>query len=909
MTASHARTSIRFGNAEIRTPTRQILVDGQPAPVGARAFDLLLALITLRDRLVGKAELLDLVWPGLVVEENNLQVQVSALRKLLGPRVISTIPGRGYRFTAELIDEPSASADAQSIAAPGQGPAPLALGPGTADPAAQAGGDLPAAAAARRHSLPAERDDFVGRHAAMRELSRLFDQGARLVSLLAIGGCGKTRLAIHFGWTLTDELPGGVWFCDLAPARSIEGVLHAVALGLDVPLGKDDPVTQLGHAIAGRGNCLVILDNFEQVARHAEATLGRWLERASQARFLVTSREVLGIPGEQALPLAPLEPGDAEILFRRRAAASRSDFDPTPEDQAAIAPLVRLLDGLPLAIELAAARVRTLTPRGLLARMNERFRLLASSGGRLDRQSTLRAAFDWSWDLLAPAEKLALAQCSVFEGGFTLEAAEAVLDFSSIDDPPWSVDVVQSLVDKSLLRPCGNERFDMLASVQAYAIEHLKTEGRYRGSGADALEAARRRHGRWFGALGPQRALENRCADLNNLVAACRHDIAAGDAPAAAGALDGAWAALSRQGPFKAGVDLAAAVCAMPELQGLAAARALAAFGEALVASGAPAQAQGHFENALEHAVAAGDSRCVASVTVNLAKLHAHAGRPDAARMQYGRALEIARAACDANLECAALNGLGALELETGCIDGAQVNFESALAVARASGDRYWQGSLLGNLGALCANLGRMDEARSRCQESLLIARELGERQHEGNRLSNLGWVNYLQRRLDDARIAFESALTVARELGYARLECVVLCNLGLVHDATSSLARAQEAYEAALVVAQRIGDARTEGQVLGYLGLTHARRHAPAAARQCLERGQALLLQVGDRLSLGVLLCSRAESEWLAGDATAARATRSDAAAIASQSGAGADSELGIALARVDAMLDAVTA
>jgi predicted ATPase/DNA-binding winged helix-turn-helix (wHTH) protein len=901
------RTSIRFGNAEVRPMTRQVLVDGQPAVLGARAFDLLLALIDRRDRLVGKAELLDLVWPGLVVEENNLQVQVSALRKLLGTQVISTIPGRGYRFTGDLEDE--SSVDPQSVPITGQGPALPAHDPASGEAAAEAGVDLCAASSARRHSLPAERDDFVGRRTDMDELRRRFEQGARLVSLLAIGGCGKTRLATHFGWTLIDELPGGVWFCDLAPARSIEGVVHAVALGLGVPLGKDDPVTQLGHAIAGRGRCLVILDNFEQVVRHAEATLGHWLERAGDARFLVTSREVLGIAGEQTLALAPLEPGDAEILFRRRAAASRSDFSPTPEDQAAIAPLVRLLDGLPLAIELAAARVRTLAPRGLLARMNERFRVLASSGGRRDRQSTLRAAFDWSWDLLVPAERVALAQCSVFEGGFTLEAAEAVLDFSSIDDPPWPVDVVQSLVDKSLVRPCGNERFDLLVSVQAYAMEHLQTEGRYPGSGAGALEAAQRRHGQWFAALGPRRAMEDRCADLNNLAAACRRNIAAGDAQAAAGALEGAWAALGRQGPFKAGIDLAVAVCAMPKLQGVAAASARSALGEALVAAGAPAQAQEHFESALAQAVAAGDLRCVARVTVSLATLHARAGRPDAARAEHARALQIAREVGDADLECAALNGLGTVEFEAGRIDGAQVHFESALAVARASGDRRWQGIMLGNLVTLYANLGRMDEARAGCEESLRIARELGDRQHEGNRLCNLGWMNYLQRRLEDARVASEAALAVARELGYARLECVVLCNLGLVHEATSSLVLAQEAYEAALGVAQRIGDSRTEGQVLGYLGLTHARRRAPAAARQCLDRGQALLLQLGDRLSLGVLLCSRAESEWLAGQTTVARAARDDAAAIAVQAGAGADSELGIALARVDAMLGAVAA
>jgi len=895
------RTSIRFGNAQIHPLTRQVLVDGQPAILGARAFDLLMALIDRRDRLVSKDELLEAVWPGLVVEENNLQVQVSALRKLFGPKVISTIPGRGYRFTAELDAGPAAGPDGAS----GAGDASAARS-GQSGPNARI--DL-AAPPARTHTLPAERDDFVGREAAMQDLQRRFDQGARLVTLLAIGGCGKTRLATHFGWSRLRQMPGGVWFCDLAPARTFEGVLHAVAQGLDVPLGTDDPLVQLGHAIAGRGQCLVILDNFEQVARHAEATLGRWLERAGDARFLVTSREILGIAGEQALALAPLESGDAEVLFRRRATASRSDFDPTPEDQAAIAPLVRLLDGLPLAIELAAARVRTLTPKGLLARMNERFRVLASSGGRLDRQSTLRAAFDWSWDLLSPAEKLALAQCSVFEGGFTLEAAEAVLDFTSIADAPWAVDLVQSLVDKSLVRPCGNERFDLLVSVQAYAAEHLQTEGRFAGSGPQASMAARRRHGQWFGAFGPQRALENRCADLNNLVTACRRNVVAADATGAAGALEGAWAALSRQVPFKAGIELGEAVCAMPGLKGAAGARAHAALAEALAVSGDSAQARSHFETALEHATAAGDLACVAGATISLATLQMRAGQPDAARTGLGRALEVARSLGDSSLECAALSEFGALEFETGRIDTGQARYESALAVARSGGDRRWQANLLGSLGTLYANTGRMDEARSCLEESLLLARELGDRRQEGKVLCNLGLLNYLQRHLDDARVASEAALLVGRQLGFARLECIVLCNLGLVHDATSNLAQAQQAYEAALLVAQRIGDGRTEGQVLGYLGRTHARRNAAAAARQCLDRGQELLLQADDRLSLGILLCSRAECEWLAGDPAAAAVARSEAAAIAAQCGAAADSELGVALARVDAILNAVAA
>ena len=358
-----------------------------------------------------------------------------------------------------------------------------------------------------RHTLPAERDGFVGRRDALRALADRFDGGARLVSLLGIGGTGKTRLATRFGWTHLGDWPGGVWFCDLAAARSFEGLAGAVAQGLELPLGQDDPVQQIGQALAGRGRCLVVIDTFEHLTRWAEPTLGRWLDRAPEAAFLVTTREVLGISGEQTLALPPLARDDSEQLFVERARAARRDFEPRAEDQAAIRTLVELLDGLPLAIELAAARVRTLAPRALLARMSERFKLLASGGGRLDRQATLRATFDWSWELLPTPEKMALAQLSVFEGGFALEAAEAVIDLAPLPDPPWTLDVLRALVDKSFVRARSlgsEERFDLLSSVQAYAAEHLATEGRYSGSGAAARQAAELRHGAWFAGLpGP----------------------------------------------------------------------------------------------------------------------------------------------------------------------------------------------------------------------------------------------------------------------------------------------------------------------------------------------------------------------------------------------------------------------
>ncbi len=444
-------------------------------------------------------------------------------------------------------------------------------------------GDFPPLASQAGHSLPAERDAFVGRREPLAELARRLDAGARLISVLGPRRHRQNAAGHPVRVELSSRtFPGGVWFCDLSEARSLDGIVYAAAQGLDVPLGKDDPVIQIGRAIAGRGQCLVILDNFEQVARHAEETLGRWLSRASNARFLVTTREVLGLPGEEIVALAPLPPSDAAALFMRRAEAAKPGFEPSVEDQSAVDPLVKLLEGLPLAIELAAARVRVMPPRMLLLRMSERFKLLSSAGGRLDRQATLRAVFDWSWDLLSLPEKAALAQLSVFEGGFTLESVEAVLDLFAYENAPWPMDALQSLVHKSLVRQVTDARFDLLVSVQEYAAEHLRTEGRYVGSGPAALLAAEARHGAYFAGLDEKAAIADSCAELDNLVVACRRAAARDDAEMAANALEGAWAGLSLRGPFQVGIELASLVRAISEISKAAAARVDYVAGRAL---------------------------------------------------------------------------------------------------------------------------------------------------------------------------------------------------------------------------------------------------------------------------------------------------------------------------------------
>lgn len=760
-----------------------------------------------------------------------------------------------------------------------------------------------------RHTLPAERDGFVGRRAALHEVARRFEAGARLVSLLGIGGCGKTRLALRFGWAWLGDFPGGAWFCDLSTATTPEGLVNAVARGLDVPLGADDPVQQLGHAIAGRGACLVLLDNFEQLARHADATLGRWLERAPQARFLVTSREVLGIAGEEAVAVAPLPATEAETLFRRRAAAARSGFTPDADDEAAIGPLVRLLDGLPLAIELAAARVRSMSPKALLPRMSERFRLLSGPGHRVDRQATLRAAFDWSWDLLGLAERQALAQLSVFEGGFTLDAAEAVLDVGGADGEPepWTVDLVQSLVDKSFVRAldgAGGERFDLLGTVQEYAQQHLSGLGRLAGGGPEALAAARLRHARWAAGLRPAAGSAPPLREIDNLAAACRHAAALAQPGLACSALEAAWSVLALRGPFAAGVALADAVLNAAGIPADIEARATLVRAQALLAAGRRTEAETGFARVLADLSPGSSSTAVAAARVGLAACWSRRGRTAEAEDALAAALAAARASGDADGACAAGNGLGALYFEHGRPAAARVPWEAALAQAEAGGLRRWQAQLLGNLGNLRASGGDFTAALECAGRALELARALGDRKSEGNTLANLGMLQLLCADPASALHSLDAALRVARDLGHPRLETVALCNLGLAEEALGQGRAALSRFEGALALAEVSGDRRVQGQVLGYLGRVAAALGAAGPARDALRQGQALLVECGDPLSLGLLLACAAEAEHGMGDPDAARAAQAEARRLAAEAGAGPASELGLALGRLEALL-----
>ncbi|MBI3725224.1 tetratricopeptide repeat protein [bacterium] len=676
---------------------------------------------------------------------------------------------------------------------------------------------------------------FVGRRADLDAVHALFARGDRLVTLTGPGGTGKTRLASRYGAEQAASLSseGGVWFCDLCEAQRLDGILASVgdALGVALTAGASsaEVAARLGDAIRGRGRVLVILDNFEQVVAHAAATVARWLEAAPEARFLVTSRELLRLRGEVAYELEPLslpEPGDdttpseAVQLFLERARAARHDYAPSPEERSVIAEIVRRLDGMPLAIELAAARTNVLGPRKLLERLPRRFDLLAS--GRADanaRHATLRATIDWSWNLLETWEKTALAQCAVFRGGFSLDSAEAVLDLAALPDAPWIVDVLQALCEKSLVRSYeppglpGERRFGLYESIREYAREKLAESPLARGAldrHAEHFLRVGREWARSSDAHGGAERLRRLSLEQDNLVAV--HEDALARAPASGEAATRALGAvvalvpvlLETRGPVGALLDLANAAlshaCAKDAPDALRAA-VHSARGDALCRRGEAVLGRRDLEEALALALGSGDRKTEVEARCRLSALDLGEGR-ESRSPELERELARAREQGDRAAEALLLNALANAGVRRGLIAEPVACLEQELAIRLELGDRQNQGIALSNLGSCLAQRGLLERARSCYEEALAIARELADLATECQVLSNLGGVDLDEGRHREARASFEAAQAIARRIGNVERERRLLYDQGQLLLDEGRLEDARACFERALAQA-----------------------------------------------------------------------------------------------------------
>jgi len=775
----------------------------------------------------------------------------------------------------------------------------------------------------RRGNMTAAPGSFLGRRGELGALNEAL-ASARLVTLTGPGGAGKTRLARELAWRQLDVLggAGGVWWVDLSdvePGSGAAGAAAALAAALGVPLtanvGALDAAQAVAHALAARGATLAVCDNFDRLVAVAPDTVARWLEAAPEARFLVTSRERLGVGGEHVVELTPLSPEAGAELFLERARAASPSFRAGEVERAAALEISTRLDGLPLALELAAARARVLSPTQILARLERRFELLG--GARGGRHATLRASIDGSWELLGPAERAAMAQCSVFRGDFTLEAAEAVL---VLPEGAWALGVVEALRDKSLLAPAiggsqgGTPRFRLLESLHAYATERLAeliadAEGAD-ATGAAAAAGALARHADHYVVLGEMLAARVRgaagadalaelAADADQLAAVCERAVL----PAllrvrAALALD---ALLAVRGPVEVEQRLLeaavlAAESATPEAPVLLA-RTLLARARARVARGELGAAEADLERAQPLVEAAPASAAVALLRSHLCCVRGTVtrtlGRPAEAAGWLQRALELAGVpevpgseddrGGDDETGANALDALAALEQDRSELGTAKLLATRAIKRVARLGDRRTEGRLRQNLAGLYQDGGQIGMARTLYEEALQLVRSVGDVRLEGIVLANMGNLCGDEGRAEDARARLGEALELLAQVGDRRFLGHAHMYLGLVELWSGNTGSAL--LERARALHRAVGARRFAALDRGYLALGGLLAGSSAAAADAVSELAATaeeLCELDDR-GLGAYFSAAAgAAARRTGDAEAAAVHHARAAALA---------------------------
>jgi predicted ATPase/DNA-binding winged helix-turn-helix (wHTH) protein len=459
-----AMAEYRFDRFVVEPERRRLLIDGAQAKIGARAFDVLLALIEKRRRLATKQELFEQVWPNVTVEEGNLQVQIFALRKLLGADAIVTIPGHGYQFTV-LIEGDEASAD--SLA-----PTPI-----------------PHTSRALRGNLPLLPPSLYGREKDAAALKALIAKH-RLVSVVGPGGIGKTRLVQLLAHEWRGVERDGVWLVELATIETAELTAPTVAQVMGHVIGpRENPLDSLAEALRDR-ELLLVLDSCEHVIDAVADLASAVLAQAPNIRLLITSQEPSRLAEEQTYRLGPLSvPTEADLnvaighgavaLFVARAQSADAHFALEEDNVGAVVETCARLDGVPLAIELAAARVALLGVHGVRRMLDERLLLLAGGSREAPaRQRALSATLEWSYGLLSDDEQYVLDQLGVFIGSFSLPLALALLSDERIH--AWAaLEHLSTLIEKSLVmvEPGEPPRYRLLESTRSFALQRMAAKG------------------------------------------------------------------------------------------------------------------------------------------------------------------------------------------------------------------------------------------------------------------------------------------------------------------------------------------------------------------------------------------------------------------------------------------------
>jgi predicted ATPase/transcriptional regulator with XRE-family HTH domain len=683
----------------------------------------------------------------------------------------------------------------------------------------------------RPNNLPAQRTTFIGRREEVEAVVHLLRRpGTRLLTLNGPPGIGKTRLSLQASAEMLDDFANGVFFVPLAPASDPDLVLPTIAQALGVRDSGDQPLADALKSYLRARQMLLVLDNFEQVTA-AAPVVGELLSAAPELKIMVTSREVLRLYGEQDFPVPPMAvPGTEQVngnwthyealqLFSERASNAKYSFLMTSEDMRLATEICARLDGLPLAIELAAARVRDLSLGEMLAKIGDRLALLAHGPVDLPpRQRTLRGAISWSYDLLSESEQRVFRRMSIFVGGSTPEAAEKVIVGSEAEDG-GSSGMLASLVAKNLLKreTDGEERYWMLETIRDYASEQL--------TGSGESDELRQRHAEYYMAFVEQAEVE----------------LQGRDQVAWLGRLDREYPNVRSALTWSQGQD------GLREL-GLRMAGALGKFWET---RGYISEGRSMLAGVLS-GMAEGEATPVAGKALSAAgRLALYPGDFQAARVSFEKSLAISRLLGNKPGIANALNNLGVVAQAQGENETARAAFAEALAIRRELGDKAGIANSLNSLGTLAVTMSDYASAVALTEEGLQIRRELGHKYGIMLSLANLGDARRLEGNYEAASELLEECLSMSQEAGNKPMIANALHTLGHVAQRCEDWARAAQFFSDSLKVYQELSEKPGIAECLAGLAELAAQKGEPERAARLFGAVDSILQDTGFHLSL----------------------------------------------------------
>jgi len=789
-----------FGGFRLDAAKGCVLKGADEIKLRPKLYKALLYLLENAGRLVTKQELITAIWPDTFVTDDSLVQCVLELRRALGDReqkLIRTVPRRGYIFTASVV-QISVVKDHAPV---GAGSEYSSL-----------------RESERRGQLPTPHTTLVGRQQQIGEATALLLRpDVRLLTMTGPGGCGKTRLAVATAAEVRKQFPAGVQFAGLASITQVELVKTAIAKALDIQQVAGRSIAQLvADQLRDAGPFLLILDNFEQVMP-AATLISEILAGSKDLKILVTSRECLHIYGEQEFPVTPLAQPAAIELFVQRAAAVHPEFAINARNADLIQEICSRLDGLPLAIELAAARTKVLPLGEILDRLQSRLQLL--TGGALDlpeRQQTLRKTINWSHELLTEPEQKVFRRLSAFSGGWTLEAAEAVCNTRQ-DLGMDTFTGLSSLVDKSLIQVAGgNEheaRFTMLETIREYAHEKLIAHGEE--------AAARRSHAAYCMVLAEEGNPELAPAERARWLAQCDVEIDNFRA-----ALD--W--LFQNHEVEWGLRLCVALFRFWDMR------------EHL------AEGRNRLETILGLA-GTGYEKERARVAHFIGALASAQGDFAAARGFLQESLTLYQSLDDRWGVGAALNALAVSARDSGDYASAQKNFERSLACWKGLSDPVAVARCLHNLANVVKVQGDYLRANACLNEATGIFEEAGDRSGAAWSINQLGDIARETGDLESARNLYRRAATIFREAGDRWGLARSLTDLGQIDGEQGDHTAASAEYHEALEIFARLRHRRGMARVLEGIACLALARGNPARALKLAGAAAHLRQSIGAQL------------------------------------------------------------